>query len=305
MAVLNAVASVNTLTFSELGNVVNGTFAGGDPDGGWQSFDAAEMSFVYPNAATLEIRLFSQAADFALATQILFQGTVSSLAIHRNNAEQFNLSGFTPFDINSLYTDAQTGLTTFPALLLNGNDTLNGSPFADVLYGFNGADIVNGGGGADEINGGDGNDIVNGGDGNDIVNGGGGADQVNGGLGNDNLTGGGDADTVAGGLGADTLFYLALTDSTKKPLGRDIILDFSRTEGDQIDLTAIDAKKGGVDNKFKFIGKDPFSEHKGELHYKVKKGDALVTGDVDGDGKADFGFLVDNVTKVNRIDFDL
>ncbi|MFD1983545.1 calcium-binding protein [Mesorhizobium newzealandense] len=43
-------------------------------------------------------------------------------------------------------------------LALSGNDTLNGTPLHDVLYGFGGADTLNGGAGADTMQGGIGND---------------------------------------------------------------------------------------------------------------------------------------------------
>jgi len=54
---------------------------------------------------------------------------------------------------------------------LSGADTLNGSAFDDVLYGYDGNDRVFGGGGADSLFGGAGNDTLVGGLGNDTIDG--------------------------------------------------------------------------------------------------------------------------------------
>ena len=63
---------------------------------------------------------------------------------------------------------------------------------------------------------------------------------------------------------------------------RDVILDFS-PGSDLIDLTQIDAKKGGADNHFKFIGTAHFHHKAGELHYvKHPQIFVVVEGDVNG-----------------------
>ena len=144
---------------------------------------------------------------------------------------------------------------------------------------------------------GTGNGIAN------IITGNAGANSLDGQAGNDRLVGGLGADQSTGGLGVDTFAFLTLADSGKKKSARDTILDF--TAEDFIDLSAIDAKKGGTDNKFKFIGKQDFHDKKGELRFQKKAGDVIVTGDVTGDGKADFSILLDNVKKLAKSDFEL
>ncbi len=148
-----------------------------------------------------------------------------------------------------------------------GNDTLNGLAGDDRLDGNDGNDTITGGDGFDRINGnigadygyggagndwvvggqnndqlfgdaGDdivygnlGNDVCYGGEGNDIVRGGQGDDVLSGDAGNDWLAGDRGADNITGGAGAD-IFY------SFSGAGSDLITDFSRAQGDRIQLDA-------------------------------------------------------------------
>lgn len=95
------------------------------------------------------------------------------------------------------------------------DDTLNGTPGADVIVGLDGKDTIDGKGGNDIICGGKDNDAIKGGhgldllygeSGNDSLSGEGGTDLLYGGRGNDRLSGGPDAgDFCNGGPGADSL----------------------------------------------------------------------------------------------------
>jgi serralysin len=86
-----------------------------------------------------------------------------------------------------------------------------------------------------------------------------------------------------GGAGADTFVFTALNESLLA--APDDIADFSTEEGDQIDLTAIDANTGsGGDQAFSYIGGGNFTNVAGELHYLG----GFVEGDVNGDGVGDF-----------------
>jgi len=307
MAILNAQQAVNTRDLPELKNVVNGAFVNNDPDGGW-SYSGIPLSvgFQYKGGDNLfntkdDTYLFFNstaggAGDIDIAGLAVYKGTISSFSVKLGDVDLYNLAGFTPFAITELYADATNGLPNFPTLLFKGDDTLNGSEFDDILFAFAGADVVEGGGG---------DDLIDGGSENDGLNGGAGDDEMNGGAGDDDLTGGLGADIQTGGDGADTFFYSSTLESTKKKAGRDSILDLNRTQGDEIDLSAIDAKKGKGNQDFKWIGKKDFGDNKGELRYKVKNGDAWVEGDTDGNGKADFAFVVVDVTKLKAGDFEL
>ncbi len=147
--------------------------------------------------------------------------------------------------------------------------------------------------------------VLRGGSGNDELWGGAGADWLQGDAGNDLLLGKGGKDTLIGGSGADSFWFEAVTDSNKKANLADVILDFNRLDGDKIVLQDIDAIKGGRDNEFTFLGARNFTRTAGDLIYKVVGGDAQVMGDTNGDGKADFVIVVDNVTSLTVNDFVL
>ena len=87
-----------------------------------------------------------------------------------------------------------------------GDDVIEGTEKADVIWGGPGDDKIYGGLGNDIICGGAGDDLIHGGRGNDWIEGGAGTDRVFGDLGDDHLTGGpGNQDEVSGGLGIDTV----------------------------------------------------------------------------------------------------
>ncbi|MDE4063695.1 calcium-binding protein [Phaeobacter gallaeciensis] len=96
----------------------------------------------------------------------------------------------------------------------DGNDTLNGNDGNDRLYGEAGEDLLIGGNGVDtlfggaqrdELHGEGGRDILKGQTGNDDLNGGAGRDKLFGGRGSDTLSGAGGKDKLNGGGGSDTL----------------------------------------------------------------------------------------------------
>jgi len=105
--------------------------------------------------------------------------------------------------------------------------------------------------------------------------------------GNDTLIGGGGADFMLGGAGADTFVYNAPTDSA--PFAQDLIFDFSQAEGDKLSLTGIDANSGtGANDAFTVV--TSFSNVAGQLVIAAPDASGYyhVSGDVNGDGVADF-----------------
>lgn len=205
------------------------------------------------------------------------------------------------------------------------NDRIFGNEGADTIMGRAGADVISGGGGADTLNGGAGKDTlsyegamfgvkVNLGQneasrgeaqGDSIfsfenVTGGFGADELTGSSGDNRLTGGGAADLLKGAGGADRFIYRETGDST--PDASDVIVDFSAN--DVIDLSATDAREGGRNNAFRFIGSDAF-ERAGDLRVVETLRSTIVEADTNGDGVADLQIVLQGRMDLNAGDFIL
>ncbi|MBO3762535.1 calcium-binding protein [Ciceribacter sp. L1K22] len=193
-------------------------------------------------------------------------------------------------------------------LVLTGTGNLSGTgnSLANSITGNSGNNTLNGSSGNDTLSGGSGNDRLLGGSGNDVLNGGSGNDRMEGSSGNDRLTGNSGADILFGGSGADRFIFKALSDSTVSSSGRDVIEDFSRSQGDRIDLSAIDAStKSSGNQAFSFIGEKAFTGKAGELRYVNSGGDTFIYGDVNGDKTSDFSIRIDANIDLVKGDFIL
>lgn len=169
----------------------------------------------------------------------------------------------------------------------SGTDTLSG---IENLIGGSAADQLTGNDLANTLDGGAGNDILIGGGGNDI------------------LIGGGGRDVLTGGAGSDTFFFAALKDLSGIALtNSDEIVDFKHGDSDRIDLSLIDAIKAtsSVNEAFSWIGSSAFGRHAGELRYVVTAGVGLISGDIDGNGTADFAIRIDGGPSLVAADFVL
>ena len=128
----------------------------------------------------------------------------------------------------------------------------------------------------------------------DTLVGAGGNDILYGLDGNDSLTGAGGADFMLGGAGADTFVYTSASESS--PIATDLIFDFSSAQADKLDLTGIDANSStGANDAFSVV--TSFSGVAGQLIIAApdSSGYYHVSGDVNGDGVADFVIAL-NVT---------
>lgn len=245
------------------------------------------------------------------------------------NAQQFSAAGWT-------FTNAPATAVTIAGTA--AADSITASIANDTVDGNAGNDILQGGLGDDSLDGGADNDTASYRDSalgvtvslaivgaQDTI--GAGTDSLNlienliGSLtGADHLTGDGNAnvltglggkDTLIGGLGLDT-FDFNLKSESVKGANRDVIEDFSglRVLGgdlDRIDLSGIDAKKGAGNQTFHFIGAHKFHHKAGELQvkYNATTDTAIVSGDIDGNGRADFQIAVHSTAVLAKGDFVL
>ncbi|HEU0223373.1 MAG TPA: M10 family metallopeptidase, partial [Paracoccaceae bacterium] len=169
--------------------------------------------------------------------------------------------------------------------------------------GGTGNDIMIGNGAANNLAAGAGDDRLIGSGGSDLLRGGAGRDEIYGGAGDDRIYGGTGGDLLRGGEGADIFRYRSLADTLVEANGRDTIMDFAPGL-DRIDLAAIDAKTGGgANDAFTFIGSAAFGGVQGQLRYGLSSADAVVTGDCNGDGAADFAIKLLGVASLSATDF--
>jgi len=180
-----------------------------------------------------------------------------------------------------------------------GDDTFTGGDFDDVIYGNLGNDVLRGGAGNDEIYGGKGYNFLVGGADDDSLFGAADRDDLYGEDGEDHLVGAKGRDNLYGGADADAFVFLKKGDSAAKSGAWDIIHDFSKDEGDQIDVSAF---KG----KFDFIGKNgKFSGDDKEIKYSYKKGATIVKLDSNADGKVDMKIKLIDKIALTEADFIL
>lgn len=150
-----------------------------------------------------------------------------------------------------------------------------GTDGADVFVGTNFADRFDGGKGSDFLSGGNGSDVLEGGSGKDT------------------LSGGNGSDILRGGSGDDTFVFNSAAEAGNVNQ-YDRITDF-QSGHDKIDLSGF--MVGG-----QFNGTGPLVAGQGpQVIYD--KAHAMIYGDVNGDGVADFQFYLNRAPLVVATDF--
>ena len=168
-----------------------------------------------------------------------------------------------------------------------------GGAGANTLIGNSGNNVLDGQRGNDTIDGGAGIDLLIGNIGNDFLFGGSGSDILYGGSGSDTLLGGTGRDDMLGNQGADVFVFQSAAEAGFGS-GRDRITDF-QTGLDKIGLSAFMA--GGT-----FIGGAQFTVGGGpQVRFVTATG--FLTGDLTGDGVADFSLLLDGSPVLTAADF--
>jgi len=213
-------------------------------------------------------------------------------------------------------TGDSTNLTTLNYLMFDprenkidattGDDNFVSREDGAIIKGYTGNDNLTGLGAKDKFFGNEGNDTLFGGGGNDQLRGGADDDIVKGGAGKDKIQGGIGADQLTGGSQADIFIFHSIDDSTVLITGQDTITDFRIGQGDKIDLRQIDANTGdGGIQRFHFIGSGNFHDQAGELGAVKTGGNTEVSGDVNGDGNADFLIIINGEININGSHFSL
>ena len=191
-----------------------------------ESLDSeGEREFTLGGISLTVAQINSKSGDILALSDLVFSG---------DDAIQMSLT--------QKHNDVATGGT--------GRDTLQGGPGNDIMLGNQGDDVILGNQDNDEIYGGMDNDVVfagvgadqaTGNEGNDVVAGNEGNDTLHGGQGDDIVYGGQDDDLIYGDRGNDVLYGNQGADKFRfaQGDGADVIADFSKAEGDKIDLQGL------------------------------------------------------------------
>lgn len=270
----------------------------------------------------------SGGVDSASYTDATAAVTVSLAVTGQQNTGGAGLDTLIAIDnlIGSAYGDTLTGDGANNQLTGRaGNDSLSGGLGDDLLLGGLGNDTLNGGGNgavgdtasyadataAVTVNLGIAGAQATGGGGTDTLigienlTGSKFVDTLIGNAGANVITGGAGRDTMTGGGGNDTFRLTAKTESGVNTATADVITDFNA--GDLIDLSLIDAKTTVAGNDA-FSGSivSAFTHAAGQLQFTIFSDSlaaggqsGLLSGDINGDGTADFAIVLRNVTTLS------
>jgi Ca2+-binding RTX toxin-like protein len=198
--------------------------------GGWLVLDADRDGLL--GAADLVVRFETAIGQEAfLPGSVAMLGTTAADSLAGTGAAD-RLHGFAG-------DDTLAGLDANDTLAGGaGHDSLAGGAGFDSLDGGDGNDWLDGGAGPDALVGGAGHDTLLGGAGDDLLQGGAGHDSLSGGDGNDSLEGGLGIDILQGGAGADGYLLQAMGEAAwSTQAGMDLLLGFSRAEGDRLRIS--------------------------------------------------------------------
>jgi len=213
-------------------------------------------------------------------------------------ADLSNASGAVTIDRRDVTGTANRGEAQYDGY--SGVEGYDLSRFNDHFIAHAEVVTVDGREGDDRLIGSGGDDTLIGGLGNDILEAGGGGDILYGGAGNDILDGGGARDLLYGGAGNDTFLFGPGSWHSRYP---DEIFEWNK--GDKIDLSRLDPRPGGADDKFVFIKGSAFTAA-GQIGVERLDFDTVrVFADSNGDKVADFFLLVHTTATLSAADFNL
>ncbi|GHC46007.1 calcium-binding protein [Neogemmobacter tilapiae] len=133
-----------------------------------------------------------------------------------------------------------------------------------------------------------------------LIDGGAGNDTIRATASGDEIRGGAGADLLTGGAGVDVFLFEAGSTGTGKT-ARDRITDF-RAGLDLIDLSSLDARAGGADDAFRFIGAKAFTAA-GQVRVVNKSGERWVELNLDADQTAEMRIVLNGKGALTADDF--
>lgn len=177
-----------------------------------------------------------------------------------------------------------TGIENAEQLFEWGGRPLHGNAADNVLTDRGGSNALFGEAGSDHLIGAGGNDILNGGTGQDLLD---------------------------GGTGRDRFDFASIDDTPVGALNRDTIADFEQSQ-DILNFGKIDADILHSGNQaFAFIGDAAFTRTAGQLRFEQGTASdgvsavTIVSGDINGDGLADFEVQIRGHYDLTAADFIL
>jgi Ca2+-binding RTX toxin-like protein len=179
-------------------------------------------------------------------------------------------------DIDPRFSDGAPTIIAPNKSATAGNDALTGTANKDKLLGLAGNDTLDGALGDDVLNGGAGNDL---------------------------LIGSAGKDKLTGGAGADTFKFASANESTFWSM--DTITDFKKSQGDKIDLSAIDSNANVAGNQAFSLVEKAFSttDATGQLYFDAKT--HILYGSTDADSAPEFAITLSGVSTLVAADFVL
>jgi Ca2+-binding RTX toxin-like protein len=261
----------------------------------WIQFEEFDQDYSSGHA-TEATGAFTYTIDSTSGDVVEVAGTVETLSDWREDDEEFHW-GWYASGLNLSINDvmANSSGTALEALLLSGDDDIEGAQYNDSLRGLGGADHLSGLGGKDTLLGGDGDDWLAGGKG---------GDQLFGGLGDDWLEGGPGKDALTGDSGLDVfIFNLA-----PRAADADTITDFTHGE-DKIRLLgskfeAIGAKLDKAEFYAK-AGATSAHDSSDRIVYDTSTGRLYFDRDGKGGAKAVLMATLDNKEAIARADIQV
>jgi Ca2+-binding RTX toxin-like protein len=260
---VDAVQTSVTLTLAA--NVENLTLTGGSSiNGTGNGLDNTILGNAASN--TLNGGAGNDLLDGGLGSDTLNGGSGNDTYVINSSGDRVNESSRAGTDL-VLSSVTHTLASSVENLTLTGTSSINGT-------GSSSSNVLSGNSAANTLRGESGNDTINGEAGRDVL---------------------------TGGKGADRFVFDNVGDTTIGS-SRDVISDFSRSQGDKISLAAIDADGNAANGDQSFVLVSSFSGTAGQLRYIGAS--KILAGDTNGDGVADFEIGL-NVQSVQAGDFIL